>query len=322
MNVFLKTRFMKWIPNARRNSKWLILLTLLCTSCSLSESKFDQSVPTLKVTVTTGMIADLVRQIGQEHVEVLGLMGPGVDPHLYKASFGDIKKIDQAQVIFYNGLQLEGKMQEIFIKVGKFKPVVAISKDISVSQLRLQLGKSDEYDPHIWFNVQLWMQAATTVRDTLIQLDPNHRTDYELNARTYLGELSDLDRYAREQINQLPERSKILITSHDAFGYFGDAYHIQVKALQGMSTASEYGTKDVIELREFIIKNQIKTVFVETSISKKSIQAVIEGARTKGQEVQIGGNLYSDALGPIGSQESEYIGMFKYNLELIINGLR
>jgi manganese/zinc/iron transport system substrate-binding protein len=277
----------------------------------------------VKVTSTIGMISDVVKEIGGEHVEVTGIMKAGVDPHLYKASEGDIGRLDQADIIFYNGLHLEGKMVEILEKMAEDKPTVAVSKNIGESQLRQgdpSLGTA--HDPHIWFDVKHWMSAAEVIRDELSALDPGHKDDYKANADAYLAKLSELDEYARTQIATIPESQRVLVTAHDAFGYFGDAYGIKVMGLQGISTASEAGTKDMTELRDFLVDNQIKAVFIESSVPRKAIDAVIQGAKEKGHTVAIGGQLYSDAMGDEGTEEGTYIGMVRHNVDTIVNALK
>ncbi len=278
----------------------------------------------LTVTATTGMIADIAAEVGGDRVEVTGLMGPGIDPHLYKASQGDVKKLDGADIIFYNGLHLEGKMGEIFEKLEQRKPVVAVSRSIEESKLHGDPNAKGgaTHDPHIWFNVQLWMSAVEVVRDTLKEQDAANADFYESRAKDYLAELSELDTYAREQIAQIPEQSRVLVTAHDAFGYFGEAYGLQVVGLQGMNTMSEYGSKDVSELRNFLVDNGIKAVFVESSVSSKSIESVIEGAKQLGHEVVIGGQLFSDAMGDPGTTEGTYVGMVKHNVDTIVKALR
>lgn len=278
----------------------------------------------LRITTTTGMIADIVGQVGGEHVQVTGLMGPGIDPHLYKASQGDVKKLDDADLIFYNGLHLEGKMGEIFEKLEKSKPVVAVSSKLEESQLMTDPAAtgSTVHDPHIWFDVKLWMSAVEVVRDTLVEKDPEHAASYESNASAYLAKMEELDAYAAEQIAAIPEKSRVLVTAHDAFGYFGKAYGLQVKGLQGINTMSEYGSKDVSELRDFLVENGIKAVFVESSVSSKSIESVIEGARELGHEVKIGGELFSDAMGDEGTEEGTYLGMVKHNVDTIVSALK
>jgi manganese/zinc/iron transport system substrate-binding protein len=277
----------------------------------------------VKVTTTIGMITDVVREIGGEHVEVTGIMKAGVDPHLYKASEGDIGRLDQADIIFYNGLHLEGKMIEILEKMAEDKPTVAVSGNIGESELRQgdpSLGTA--HDPHIWFNVKHWMSAAEVIRDELSALDPEHKDAYKANADAYLAKLSELDDYARTQIATIPESQRVLVTAHDAFGYFGDAYGIKVRGLQGISTASETGTRDVTDLRDFLVGNKIKAVFVESSVSPEAINAVIQGAKEKGHTVVIGGELYSDAMGDEGTEEGTYIGMVRHNVDTIVNALK
>jgi ABC-type metal ion transport system, periplasmic component/surface adhesin len=291
-----------------------------CAETSTDEGEGRGADSRVKVTTTIGMIADAAKEIGGESVQVTGLMGPGVDPHLYKASQGDIRKLEDADVILYSGLHLEGKMTDILEKLGEEKTVKAVTDNIPADRLR---GSSDgAYDPHVWFDVELWMSAAETIRDTLIEYDPAHKADYEERAAGYLEKLEELDLYAAERIGSIPEESRVLVTAHDAFGYFGDAYGIEVIGLQGISTASEYGAKDVADLRNLLVERKIKAVFVESSVPKKSIEAVIEGARQEGHEVKIGGELFSDAMGKDGTTEGTYIGMVRHNVDTIVNALK
>jgi manganese/zinc/iron transport system substrate-binding protein len=274
----------------------------------------------LHLTATIGMIADVAKEVGGDRVEVVGLMGPGVDPHLYKASQGDIAKLEDAEVILYGGLHLEGKMTEIFEKMAKKKTVVPVTKNIPEDQLREVAAGT--HDPHVWFNVRLWMSATETIRDTLIEKDPEHATEYETRAKTYLAKLEELDQYAKDQIATIPKQGRVMVTAHDAFGYFGDAYDIEVIGLQGISTAAEYGSKDVTGLRDMLVERGIKAVFVESSVPKKSIEAVIEGAKKQGHDVKIGGELFSDAMGKAGTPEGTYIGMVKHNVDTIVGSLK
>ncbi|MDQ0875511.1 manganese/zinc/iron transport system substrate-binding protein [Paenibacillus sp. V4I3] len=321
MNVTTVRRFWK------KSAAVVLLGVMMTVSACANNEKTPASTSTstekeIKVTTTVGMITDIVENVGSTHVKVTGLMNAGVDPHLYKASQGDIKKLDDAQIIFYNGLHLEGKMVEILEKMGKQKPTVAVSDKIDRKALRSGAEMETEYDPHIWFNVKHWMKATEQVRDSLSELDPAHKEDYKNNAAAYLVKLQELDRYATEQIALIPEASRVLVTAHDAFGYFGDAYHIQVKGLQGISTASEYGSKDVSQLRDFLVEKKVKAVFVESSVPKKSIEAVIQGAKEKGHQIQIGGELFSDAMGKTGTPEGTYVGMVRHNVDTIVNALK
>jgi len=300
----------------------LIFLSLgagLLAGCGNGSGAFKEDGK-LRVTATIGMITDVVREVGGDRVEAIGLMGPGVDPHLYKASQGDIAKLEDAELILYGGLHLEGKMTEIFEKMAKNKPVVAVTKNIPETSLRLVADGT--HDPHVWFDVRLWMSATETIRDTLVDNDPEHEAEYRERADAYLAKLEELDGYAREQIATIPKQGRVMVTAHDAFGYFGDAYDIEVVGLQGISTAAEYGSKDVTGLRDMLVERGIKAVFVESSVPKKSIEAVIEGAGKKGHEVKIGGELFSDAMGQDGTEEGTYIGMVKHNVDTIVGALK
>lgn len=304
--------------------KWVTICLISMVSlvgCSNSEVSKDEGEK-IRVTTTIGMINDIVTNIGGEHVETIGLMKSGVDPHLYKASQGDIKKLENADLIFYNGLHLEGKMVDIFKKMAKNKPTIAVTKNIPEENLRSTNEGTQDHDPHVWFNVAHWISAAETVKEELIKFDPDHEEDYLNHAEIYIGKLKELDRYVKDQIATIPEQSRILVTAHDAFGYFGEAYGIQVMGLQGISTASEYGSRDVIELRDYLVKNKIKAVFVESSVPKKAIEAVIQGAKEKGHEIQIGGELFSDAMGEEGTVEGTYIGMVRHNVDTVVNALK
>ncbi|WP_433943127.1 metal ABC transporter solute-binding protein, Zn/Mn family [Paenibacillus sp. SN-8-1] len=300
---------------------WMSLIIVL-SACGNSKSLSYQDGGKVKITTTTGMITDITRQVGGSHVEVTGLMSAGVDPHLYKASQGDIRKLDEADIIFYNGLHLEGKMVEIFENMAKTKTTVAVSDSIERSALRSGALMKTEYDPHIWFDVRLWMKATEKVRDTLTEKDPAHAEDYKNNAAAYLKQLEQLHQEVIEQILTIPEASRVLVTAHDAFGYFGDAYHLKVMGLQGISTASEAGTKDVTDLRDYLVSNKIKAVFIESSVPRKAIDAVIQGAREKGHEIKIGGELFSDAMGKEGTHEGTYIGMVRHNVKTIAEALK
>ncbi|MDP9701104.1 manganese/zinc/iron transport system substrate-binding protein [Paenibacillus intestini] len=298
-----------------------VVLVIVLTACSSTSG--EDGTGKVQVTATTGMIADVAREVGGVYVEVTGLMGPGVDPHLYKASQGDIRKLEQAKVIFYNGLHLEGKMTSILEKMSKSKQVTAVAEKIPVEELHSgQATGGTEYDPHVWFNVKHWMRATEAVRDTLVEADPDHAEQYKTQAATYLEKLQALDTEVREKIGQIPEESRVLVTAHDAFGYFGQAYGIKVMGLQGISTAAEYGAKDVSELRDFLVENQIKAVFIESSVPAKAMEAIIAGAAEKGHTVKIGGELFSDAMGAEGTVEGTYIGMVRHNVETIAAALK
>jgi len=274
-----------------------------------------------KVVTTTGMIADAVLNIAGDSLEVEALMGPGVDPHLYKATQGDLKKLSDSDLVFYNGLLLEGKMGEVLEKLARIKPVVAVGSSINSSLLLASPLYEDAFDPHVWFDVSLWKQVVQKTSQSLQEFDPSNADYYQQNTLRYLGQLDSLHQQVQQQIALIPREQRVLITAHDAFEYFGRAYNIEVRGLQGISTVSEFGLKDITDLVQFIIDRKIKAVFVETSISERSIKAVVEGCRQKGHEVRIGGSLYSDAMGASGTPEGTYIGMVNANVITITQAL-
>ncbi|MCC6797462.1 MAG: zinc ABC transporter substrate-binding protein [Candidatus Hydrogenedentes bacterium] len=276
----------------------------------------------LKITCTIGMITDVAKTIAGPHAEVIGLMGPGVDPHLYKATQGDLERLSSADLILYNGLHLEGKMADVLVKMARSVHTVQVTESIPEDQLREPSEFQGQHDPHVWFDVMLWSHAAERIRDALIEADPAHKADFEKNATDYLAKLKDTDAYVRERIAEIPKEQRVLVTAHDAFGYFGRAYDIEVMGLQGISTAAEYGAQDLTRLVDVIVQRKIKAVFVESSISPKSIEALVRGVEGKGGNVKIGGQLYSDAMGADGTPEGTYIGMVRKNADTIADALK
>lgn len=297
----------------------LILLLAILASC-IKDSK--EASGKLKIVTTTGMIADAVKKIVKDSATVDALMGPGVDPHLYKATYGDVNKLTEADIIFYNGLHLEGKLQEIFKKLARTKTVIAVTDKIEKQTLSKIEGSSDSYDPHIWFDAKKWQQCVSYISQVLQKADPAHASYYQQNTTAYLSALDSLHQYTIQKMEEIPRTQRMLITAHDAFGYFGMAYGIEVKGLQGISTLSEFGLKDVSDLVHLIVSRKIKAVFVESSVPQKSIEAVVEGCKARGHQVRIGGNLYSDAMGASGTPEENYIGMFRSNVHTIVKALK
>ncbi|MCD1161519.1 metal ABC transporter solute-binding protein, Zn/Mn family [Peribacillus frigoritolerans] len=293
---------------------------LVLTGCGNDTAESDNGNGKLDVVTTTGMIGDLVENIGGKHVEVTSLMGPGVDPHLYKATQGDVKTLDSADMIFYNGLHLEGKMTDIFEMMSKDKPTIAVTEDFKENQLR-KVGEK-EHDPHVWFDVKLWIVAAEAVKKELIAKDPDHEAEYRENYEEYVLQLEELDKYVHEEINKVPEDQRVLVTAHDAFGYYGESYGLDVRGLQGINTLSEYGSKDVTDMRNYLVENEIKAIFIESSVPRKAIEAVIQGAGKQGHKVEIGGELFSDAMGESGTEEGTYIGMVRHNTDTIVRALK
>jgi manganese/zinc/iron transport system substrate-binding protein len=277
---------------------------------------------TIRVVTTIGMITDAVERVGGERVEVEGLMGPGIDPHLYKASEGDLRRIERADVVFYGGLHLEAKMADVLERVGERRAVRAVTDGIPREELIAVAGSSGQHDPHVWFDVELWAHAVEEVRDTLIELDPGSAALYRRNAAVYLDELRELDAYVAGEARRIPAERRVIITAHDAFAYFGRAYGFRVRGLQGISTAAEAGAGDVQELAGFIAERRIPSVFVESSVSPRTIQAVREAVRARGFDVEIGEPLFSDAMGDEGTPEGTYVGMVRHNVDAIVEGLQ
>mgnify|MGYP001824596409 CR=1 FL=1 len=300
---------------------WVLLLILL-TIIGCQEGQQDNAKETKKVVTTTGMIADAVLNIAGDSLSVEALMGPGVDPHLYKATQGDLKKLSNADLVLYNGLLLEGKMGEVLNKLGRIKPVIAVGTAVDSSLLLASPQDQNTYDPHIWFDVTLWQQVVKKISYFLQEFDSGNAAYYQSNTNQYLKQLDSLHLQVSQQIMQIPEKQRVLITAHDAFEYFGRAYGIEVRGLQGLSTVSEFGLKDITDLVQFIIDRNIQAVFIETSISERSIKAVVEGCRKRGHQVRIGGSLYSDAMGDYGTPEGTYIGMVNANVITITQALK
>jgi manganese/zinc/iron transport system substrate-binding protein len=267
------------------------------------------------------MVTDIVEHVGGDRVEVEGLMGPGVDPHLYKATEGDVIRLADADVVFYNGLHLEAKLAEVFERMGGRVRTVAVTDGIPRDRLIASAAFGAAYDPHVWFDVRRWMDAARATRDAMSELDPAHAATYEANAERYLAELAALDRYVRSRAVEVPRERRVIITAHDAFNYFGRAYGFEVRGLQGISTVTEAGTGDVQDLADFIVRRRIPSIFVESSVSPRMIQAVEEAVRARGFDVGIGGSLFSDAMGDPGTPEGTYVGMVRHNVDTIVEGL-
>lgn len=310
------TRFGLWLVLAG-----LIAVTVGCSTPTAAQG--DLATRKIRVVTTIGMINDAVKNIGGERVEAIGLMGAGVDPHLYKPSADDVRKLEQADIIFYNGLELEGRMTDVFVKMARNgKPTVAVASDIDTQTLREPPEFEGKYDPHIWFDVTLWRQAVQTLNRELQKLDPASKDLYQKNTDAYLKRLDELHAYIQAQAETIPQPSRVLITAHDAFGYFGQRYGFEVRGLQGTSTATEAGAADVQGLAQFIAERKIKAIFVESSVPEATIKAVQAATRSRGWDVKIGGSLFSDAMGDEGTEQGAYIGMVKHNIDTIVSALR
>ena len=274
------------------------------------------------IVTTTSMVADMVRHVTGDKATVVSLMGEGVDPHLYKPTRDDVDQLMSADVVFYSGLNLEGRMTDTLTRIARGgNPVFAVTEKLDPTYLREPPEFQGHYDPHVWMDVAAWSQCAQMVADALGQYDPGSNQHYADNATAYRAELKQLDDYCRKVIASVPKDRRMLVTAHDAFGYFSRAYEIPVHSVQGVSTESEASVRDVNNLIQTIIKHKIPAIFVESSVSEKNIKAVIEGAGRKGFTVEIGGNLFSDAMGAPGTYEGTYIGMLDHNATTITRAL-
>ncbi|TWT73355.1 metal ABC transporter solute-binding protein, Zn/Mn family [Allorhodopirellula solitaria] len=276
----------------------------------------------ISVTATVGMVADLVRAVGGDRVDVRQICGPGVDPHLYKATRDDVQTMMNADMIFYSGLMLEGKMTDTLIKLARGKPVIAVTAALDDAALLEPAEMSGHFDPHVWMDVSAWSQCVDVIADELSGVDPPSEAAYRDRAETLQGELSKLHAYGKRVIASIPEDRRILVTSHDAFNYFGRAYGLRVLGVQGLSTESEAGLQRINELVDLLVNQGVQSVFVESSVPRKSIDSLVEGAHSRGHDVQVGDqDLFSDAMGKSSTYEGTYIGMLDHNLTVVARGL-
>lgn len=313
-----------------------LLLVLLTAGCTESRSNSGASVGgnsgsnkrdhaselPINITATVGMVADVVRQIGGERVSVTQMCGSGVDPHLYKATRDDVQAMMSADMIFYSGLMLEGKLSDTLVKVARTKPVVAVTESLDESALLEPDDFAGHFDPHVWMDATAWSQCAAVIADELAKFDAEGSEIYQANLQAYQTQLAQLHEYGKQSIGSIPEASRTLVTSHDAFNYFGRAYGLTVLGVQGISTESEAGLQQVNDLVKLLVDSRVQAVFVESSVPRKSIDALVEGAKSRGHEVRVGEKeLFSDAMGSAGTYEGTYIGMLDHNITVVTRGL-
>lgn len=299
--------------------------TLALVGC-VAESTQAETAPegeSLSVVATTTMLYDLTTIIGGDNVDAVGLMGVGIDPHLYTASAGDVTKVQDADVVVYNGIHLEAQMGEIFDSLtSQGKAVICIEEGIDPADIMADPEEPDSNDPHIWFDVTIWMQAATYMADSLSDIDPDNTESYQANLTAYMAELEALDTYITDRVAEVSPEQRVLVTAHDAFNYFGNGYGFEVMGLQGISTESEAGTGDVSALASFIAENEIKAIFVESSVPTKNIEALQAAVKALGFDVSIGGELYSDSLGDSSTGHDTYITTCIANIDTIVDALK
>ncbi|WP_312858452.1 metal ABC transporter solute-binding protein, Zn/Mn family [Pseudonocardia pini] len=296
------------------------LLTSGCAAQTVTADRAPIAERTLQVTTTTTMITDAVRRIGGDRVQVTGLMGPGVDPHLFKASARDVRTFRNADVVFYGGLGLEGKMGDLLAQLAARQPTTAVTDGIPREALLTHAG-SPEPDPHIWFDVALWEDCVRTIAERLEGLDPTHAAVYRANLADYLAELTALDGEVRARIAAIPADRRLLVTSHDAFAYFGRRYGIEVAAIQGISTAAEATTADVERVAALLAERRVPAAFIETSVPRQTVDALLAATAQRGFTTRVGGELYTDSGGAEGTPEGTYVGMVRANAEMIASAL-
>lgn len=294
-------------------------LAALALAAALPVSALAQAP--MKVVATTGMIADAARQVGGDMVEVTGLMGPGIDPHAYRQTRSDIVAMTRADLILWHGLYLEAQMDDFFHDLERKRSVVAVAEGIDTAKLRAHDDYADKYDPHVWMSPELWRDVVIQVQTALTEARPEAAEIFAANAQAHLADIDRLSAYARASLTSVADNNRVLVTAHDAFGYFGDSYGFEVMGIQGISTQSEAGLNRIGELVDLLVDRQISAVFVESSVSDRSMRALIEGAAAKGHEVRIGGELFSDAMGEPGTYEGTYLGMLDHNITVIADAL-
>lgn len=288
-----------------------------------SAHRFSGEYP-IKVVATTGPVAELVRRVGGDHVEVEGLMGPGVDPHLYSPVASDVRKLTEADAIFYNGLHLEGRMAELFVKMARSKATYAVTEGLQSrhdKRLREPPEFAGLYDPHVWHDPMLWADCASDVAQNLSEFDPAHAANYQKNAAAYQAELKEVDKFCQDEIAKIPADRRVLVTAHDAFGYFGKKYGVEVFGLKGISTEEEKDLKHQEEIQRMLIERKIPAVFVESAVAPRMVSSLVEPCRAAGLDLQIGGELYADALGAPDSDAADYGGMIRHNAKTIADAL-
>ncbi len=299
-----------------------VVATVGCTKNSTKQIPASPKPSTYRVVCTVGMVADIVSEIAGDRAEVEGIIGQGVDPHLFQATRDDVAAILEADVVFYCGLKLEGKMEDVFKKVSaKGRPVFAVADSIPTELLLAGADDGGHHDPHVWMAPELWKHCISRVATLLSEYDPDGAELYQANAKSYLQKVATLDVYARDRFATIPEKSRVLVTAHDAFNYMAQAYHFEVHGIQGISTESEAGIADVNALVDLLVERDVQAVFVESSVSEKNVRSLLEGAKSRGHDVVVGGVLFSDAMGKPGTYEGTYLGMIDHNVTTIVRAL-
>lgn len=297
-------------------------VTIVLAGCSAGPGAVSEEGGPLRVTTTTTMLTDLVTEVGGDDVEVTGLMGPGVDPHLYEASQGDIGALTEADVIVYQGLFLEGAMEDVLERTAHSTPTVRVTDALAEEDLLASQDYGDQFDPHVWHDPVLWEQVVEPVVEQLSGLRPESAAEFEANGTAYRQQIADAHADAVQRLAAVPEDQRVLVTGHDAFRYLGLRYGFEVRGLQGISTEAEAGAGDVSELAGFLVDNEVPAVFTESSVPRANLEAVRAACRAQGWDLALPeGELFSDAMGDAGTPEGTYPGMIRANADLIAGAL-
>ncbi|MEO1550095.1 MAG: zinc ABC transporter substrate-binding protein [Pseudomonadota bacterium] len=298
-----------------------VLTLTAATAASLALPTLAQADAPLDVVATTAMVADAARHVGGDAVTVRALMGPGVDPHSYRQTRSDLVALTQADVVLWHGLYLEAQLEELMARLSARQPVFAVGEAVPQDKLRGHEDYAGRFDPHVWMDPNLWTYVVRAVQDALTQARPDAAAIFAQNAEAHLQDIAALEVYTAQVLNSVPQEARVLVTAHDAFGYFGQAHGFEVLGIQGISTESEAGLQRIGTLVDLLVDRDVRAVFVETSVSDRNIRALIEGAAARGHGVVIGGALYSDAMGPDGTYEGTYLGMIDHNATVIAGAL-
>ena len=299
-----------------------LALLIVLAGCGPEEGASGHGDGPPQVLATTGMVADLAREVAGDAASIEALMAPGVDPHLYKARESDVRRLASADLVLMNGLHLEAKMGQVLGKIGRTRPVVAIAETLPEKRLIVVDENSGAHDPHVWFDVSLWAGTVPAVADALAGVLPDREAEIRARAGALQRRLEDLDRWVAERVETIPAHHRVLVTAHDAFGYFGRRYGMEVVGIQGISTASEAGVRDVERVVELVSSRGIPAIFVESSVPRRTVQAVVSGCAARGHDVEIGGELFSDSMGPQGTPEARYEGMVRHNVRTLVEALQ
>ena len=318
MNLIKLMKFYPNVPLHLSTGMWALFLTLAALTPALQAG--PKKYPYM-VTTTVGMVNDIVQNVAGAKAKATAMMGAGVDPHLYKPTRDDVSAMIRSDVVFYSGLMLEGKMADTLIKVGRNKPVYAVTELIEEKFLLSPEEMAGHHDPHVWMDPSAWAKATEAVQKSLSKFDPANSSIYQKNAASYIASCNELHTYGEKILATVPESSRVLISSHDAFNYFGRAFGLKVMGVQGISTESEAGLQKINSTVDFIVENNIQAVFVESSVSSKNIEALVGGVKARGKNLRIGGELFSDAMGPAGTYEGTYLGMLDHNITTVARAL-